>query len=106
MSSLDSLAVTKADVLNGMSEVPVVVAYEIEGQRVEEFPNRVEDLEKVRPITEQWPGWQSANETELQPFLKNLSREMGVPVSIVSNGRRRDEVLLYEPFAQLMEPRA
>lgn len=55
-----SLNLTKLDVLSGMREVRVAVAYELDGERVPDgmMPSRAEELARVRPVYETMPGWE------------------------------------------------
>jgi len=105
INDVDSLALTKADVLVGRETVPVVVAYELEGKRVDTFPSRAADLERVRPIYEEWPGWTEVSAEALAPFIERLTRAVGVPVSMISTGRRRDEIILHDPIQTLVRGR-
>jgi adenylosuccinate synthase len=55
INGLSGLAVTKIDVLTGMPEIKVCVAYERNGQRIDAPP--YDDLDQVTPIYESFPGW-------------------------------------------------
>jgi len=55
INGLSGLAVTKIDVLTGMSEIKVCVAYERAGQKIDAPP--YDDLDQVTPIYESFPGW-------------------------------------------------
>ncbi len=101
INDVDSLALTKADVLNGRDTIPVVVAYDLDGVVSEEFPFSAEDLERVKPVIEEWPGWQSCTEEGMKGFLELLEQRLNTKVSMLSNGRRRSEIILREPFADL-----
>ncbi|MCA8960891.1 MAG: adenylosuccinate synthase [Planctomycetes bacterium] len=103
VNDVDSLALTKADVLNGRATVPVAVGYELDGERIDGFPSRAEDLDRVRPIYEEWPGWDDVDAATLAPFVERLSARLGVPVSIISTGRRRDEVIVEDPLRSFVE---
>ena len=46
------------DVLSELKELKICVAYEIDGQRVTQFPSHVEDLRRAVPVYETLPGWQ------------------------------------------------
>jgi adenylosuccinate synthase len=55
INGLSGLAVTKIDVLTGMQEIKVCVAYELGGQRIDTLP--YDDLDQVTPVYESFPGW-------------------------------------------------
>jgi adenylosuccinate synthase len=102
VSGIDDLAVTNLDGLDDFETIPVCVAYELDGQRLETPPVRVEDWERVTPIYEDWPGWQKdisgvTNWDDLPPnaltYLNNLSAALGVPISMVGVGPERAQTL-------------
>ena len=98
LNDLDSYALTKADVLNGRETVPVVTAYRRGDEILHTYPGGTDDLEGIEPVVENWPGWDVVNEQSMQPFMDLLEKETGIPVSILSTGKRRDEVCLFKPF--------
>jgi adenylosuccinate synthase len=55
INGLSGLAIMKIDVLTGMDEIKVCVAYERNGKRISELP--YDDLEEVTPVYESFPGW-------------------------------------------------
>jgi len=102
VNDLDSIALTKADVLSGRTTVPVAVRYRIDGRETDRFPAHPDDLARAEPVLEEWPGWSEVSERALRPFLDRLAESTGVAVSILSTGRRRDETVLFEPFASYL----
>ena len=48
---------TKLDVLTGLAEIPVCVAYSVDGVRVDEVPVSQSDFHHAVPIYENFPGW-------------------------------------------------
>lgn len=107
LNGLTSLAVTKLDVLNDMDTIKVCVAYEIDGQRVENFPGSIAKLERARPIYEELKGWKAWSEDtvalcrkgysalpeEMRNFITYVEQRTGVKVGIVSVGKGRDETI-------------
>jgi len=59
VNGLTQLVITKLDVLDGLSEVHAVTAYDIGGVHTTEMPESLGDLMAARPITERFPGWRS-----------------------------------------------
>lgn len=105
VNGLDCLAVTKLDILDELAEIKVCVAYEVDGQRVNHFPNSATVFQKCQPIYETLPGWRkptSACRTlqelpaEAQSYLKFLAQVMEVPIAIVSLGASRDQTIIVE----------
>ena len=58
LSGVDALAVMLLDVLSELPEMKICTAYEIDGQRITDFPSHVDDLRRVVPVYETLPGWQ------------------------------------------------
>jgi len=108
VNGLWGLALTKMDVLSGLEEVQLCVAYELDGQRLEELPVDFEDVEKVKPIYETLPGWseplsgvRSFEElpANAKRYIRRIEQVSGVPVVCVSVGAERGETILLEnPF--------
>ena len=110
LNGFTSYAMTKVDVLAGLDEVPVCVAYEDpSGNRIADAPpTMVEDFAQLTPVYERLPGWPefnarlkerihregpSALPSELRRFLAFVEQRTGVPVEFLSYGPRRDETL-------------
>ncbi|MEO5729679.1 MAG: adenylosuccinate synthetase, partial [Byssovorax sp.] len=106
VNGLDGLAVTKLDVLTGLPEVKVCIAYDTPAGRTRELP--IDHLATAQPVYQSFPGWSEvlASARELgdlpestRAYLRFLSEETGVPVDLVSVGPRRDEtIVLRNPF--------
>lgn len=95
------VVITNLDVLSYLGEIPVCVAYEIQGKRVTDFP-ATPALEKARPVYEMLPGWQSdirgiREYEKLPPNVKNyiafIEKQLDVPVRMVSNGPKREDII-------------
>jgi adenylosuccinate synthase len=110
LNGFTSFAITKVDVLGGLDEVPVCVAYEApDGSRTTDAPPTiVDDFATLRPVYEKLPGWPAFNARlkdrilrdgvhALPPTLRRLlgfiTQATGVPVEYVSFGPRRDETV-------------
>jgi len=102
VNGLTGLALTKLDVLDSFDEVKVAVAYEAEGQVLEEFPEDLAVLERARPIYETLPGWRAptggARAVEDLParargYLERIEELTGVPIWFVSVGTERGEII-------------
>ena len=94
INGLTQLALTKADVLNGINPVKVCVGYEVDGRRTDAFP--IDDLDRAKPIYEEIQGWRDASRIEgnFRRYIERIEGLTGVPVTIVSYGPdRRDTIL-------------
>jgi len=103
VNGFDSLIITKLDVLDELAEIPVCVAYEVDGKRVSQMPASTRRMEGIKPIFESLPGWKTRTKgtpelsklpVEAQRYLKFLEQETGVEIGSVSNGPERNETLV------------
>jgi adenylosuccinate synthase len=101
IDGVTKLIMMKSDVLDGFDVIKACVAYNIEGQEVEEFPYDIND--GVEPVYVELPGWktnmtkmQSEDEfpEEFNAYLNFLEEELGVPVKIVSVGPDREQTIV------------
>ena len=99
MQGCTSLALTKLDVLSYLEQIPVCVAYELNGQRTEEFPSSIDDLNAAKPVYEYRPGFRcdisGARRLEDLPkaavdYIRYLEKAVGCPIRYVSVGPERE----------------
>jgi len=103
VNGLTDFFLTKLDVLTGWEKIPVCVAYEIDGKRVEELPASQSDFHHAKPLYEYLPGWKEniskaksvadlpKNSQEYVRFLEKIS---GAPMSAIGVGPGRDETIV------------
>jgi adenylosuccinate synthase len=103
VNGFDSIILTKLDVLDDLDEIPVCVAYELDGKVIDEMPACVRRMESVKPVFERLPGWKTKTQgiTDLgklpaaaQRYLKFLEEKTGVEIGSVSNGPERNETMI------------
>ena len=103
LSGITALALTKLDVLTGLSQLKVCLAYELDGRRIEAMPADVAALERCQPIYETVPGWPDdltavRNRDELpapaRDYLRLVEEVTGRPLSHISVGPGREETIL------------
>jgi len=109
LSGMQSLALTKLDVLADMGEVQVCVAYKLDGKELDEPPTDPDDLSRAEPIYARLPGWarlpsDARDVTDLpapaRAYVETIERMAGVPFCLVSVGPDRSETIrLHDPFA-------
>ena len=58
LSGIHALSLMMMDVVSQLPEVKICVAYELDGKRIRHVPSQVEDLRRVKPVYETFPGWQ------------------------------------------------
>lgn len=108
INGFTGLVMTKMDVLDEMEEIKVCVAYQVNGQHIDNFPNDASVLEVVEPIYETLPGWNTSTRgitawghlpAQAKKYLEYISEKVGVPLAMVSTGPDRNEtILLNRPF--------
>ncbi len=95
------VALTVLDVLGYLDELPVCVGYDIDGQVTRDFPTTVQ-LEKAKPVYEKLPGWKCDIRgirkyvelpKECRDYVEFIEKEIGVRITMVSNGPGRDEII-------------
>jgi adenylosuccinate synthase len=103
INALDSLAVTKIDVLDTFAEIPFCVEYKYKGSVLKEFPADTAILSHIEPVYKTMRGWQtsvaalkewSKLPTAAQDYLKFISDYLQTRVTMVSTGASRDETIL------------
>ena len=93
---------TVLDVLGYLDELTICTGYEIDGEIVKDFPVTYK-LEKAKPVYKKMPGWKCdirgiRNYEELpaecRAYIEEIEKEIGVPITMVSNGPGRDEIIV------------
>lgn len=96
------VALTVLDVLGYLDELPICIGYEIDGAVTRDFPTTVQ-LEKAKPVYKTLPGWKCEirgikNYEDLpencRKYIDAIEDELGVPITMVSNGPGRDEIII------------
>jgi adenylosuccinate synthase len=109
LSGMSSLALTKLDVLAGLPEVSVCVAYKVDGKELDEPPIDPDDIARAEAVYASFPGWgklpsDARDITDLpasaRAYVDTIERMAGVPFCLVSVGPDRAETIrLHDPFA-------
>ena len=97
-------ALTVVDALGYLDEIPMCVGYEIDGEVTKDFPVTYK-LEKAKPVFKKFKGWKCdirgiRNYDELpkecRDYIEAIEAEIGVPITMVSNGTKRHDIILRE----------
>jgi adenylosuccinate synthase len=103
INGLDALALTKLDVLDGLSSIDICTAYAVGDRVLSEFPADASSAGACRPIYETWPGWSTPTKgatryeqlpPEARRYIARLEEVSGVPVAIISTGSDRADTIL------------
>ena len=107
VNGLTDFFLTKLDVLTGWEKIPVCVAYEVDGKRVEEVPASQSDFHHAKPIYEYLDGWKedisNCKQFEelpenAQKYVKYLEKLSGAPMSAIGVGPGRDQTIVVKEF--------
>lgn len=105
LNGLDSMALTKLDILDTLDEIKICTKYRLDGVVLEAPPALIEDLARVEPIYEVLEGWNmdtsQVSSYELLPekaiyYLTRISELIGVPISMISLGPDRRSTLFIQ----------
>ena len=103
VNGIDSIALTKLDVLDGIEQIEICTGYRIGDRTVTEFPSDLNTAGTITPIYESWPGWTKPTKgvrdyaqlpAEAQHYIKRLEEVSGVPVGLISTGSDRLETII------------
>lgn len=102
LSGVDGMALMMMDVLSQLPEIKICIAYELDGRRIDHFPSHVDDLRRVKPVYETWPGWHvdvtqvrtyAGLPADARRYLDRVAELVGKPVDIVSVGPDREQTI-------------
>lgn len=99
---VDTIAMTKFDILDGFESIKVCTAYEIDGKMREDFPANSAELERAKPIYKDFAGWEKTAGIDkyedlpqnAKDYIKNLEEIIGVDISIISNGPDEKQTII------------
>lgn len=99
------VAFTVLDPLGYLDEIPICVGYEIDGEVTDRFPC-TSKLEKAKPVFRKLPGWKcditgirefDKLPVEAQNYVNEVEKLIGYPITLVSNGPGRDDIIKRDP---------
>lgn len=107
-SGISGIALTKLDVLDGLDEIKVCVAYELDGERIDYLPASQGQQARVKPIYETLEGWSGTtagartwNDLPAQAvkYVRHIEELIEAPVALLSTSPERDDtILVQDPF--------
>ena len=107
INGVTDFVITKLDVLTGLERVPICVAYEIDGERVEQMPVNQSDVHHAKPIYEYLDGWwedithcRTFEElpANAQAYVLRAEELIGARVSAIGVGPGREEIIQRHPL--------
>ena len=109
INGISWLVVTKLDVLDHLTEIPVCVGYKIDGKATAEIPAQACGYEKIECLYRKMPGWatptQDIRSLEALPkaareYLAFIEKETGARVGMISTGPDREQTILVPDFVR------
>ncbi len=102
INSFTDIALTKLDILSGLDEIPVCVAYKLDSKVIDYFPHSLEELGRCEPVFDVLEGWQEDVTgartwddlpTAAQKYIEYIAKDTQTPISYVSVGPGRAQVV-------------
>jgi adenylosuccinate synthase len=102
LNGIDSMAITKLDILTGLESVKICIGYQSNGVNMDTFPLTEKEFESVTPVYETHPGWQESLRdvqavdelpVHAKNYLKRIEALCKIPVSLLSVGPERERTL-------------
>lgn len=96
-SKLNSLVITKGDILSGYDTVKVCVGYEL-GEEVHDMPLIANDFRRAKPIYKTLPGWTDVFDINFLKYITFIEQALGIEVAYVSYGPKTEEIMSKKEF--------
>jgi adenylosuccinate synthase len=102
-NGVDELAITKLDVLDKFDKIKVCVAYELDGARFDEMPIDISDLDRVKPVYQEFEGWMVSTSgltsydklpAKAKSYLGFISDNLGAKIGLISTGAGREATIV------------
>ncbi|MFH1374548.1 MAG: adenylosuccinate synthase [bacterium] len=103
VNGVDAIAVTKLDVLDDLDEIKVCIAYQLDGQTIDQVPLDLSRLDEVKPVYRTFPGWQTETTgitsfdqlpANARKYLSFIADDLKVKIALVSTGAKRTETIV------------
>ncbi len=100
INGVDTIALTKLDVLDTLDTIPVCLGYRYRGTVYKTYPAEFQDFSNIEPVYIEMRGWKQSTvgvvqfdqlPAAAQQYVELIEQELGVSISIVSTGPRREE---------------
>ncbi len=103
INGLTGIALTKLDILDGLSTIKICTGYKYKGKMFKNFPKEIEVLSQAEPVYEELDGWKESTigikEFKLLPsnakkYIKRIETLLNTKIQIISTGQKRDEIIV------------
>ncbi len=104
VNGIDKIAITKLDVLDGLEKVKICTGYEYNGKFYDKFPSSPDVLEKVKPVYEEFDGWDGVAgkkkyedlPIKARKYVDFISEKLNVDVAMISTGAKREDTIIIQ----------
>lgn len=103
INGMNELTLTKMDVMDGFETIKVCTSYIIDGKETDVFPLCLSEIEKIKPVYTELPGWDTdisgiTNWEDLpvtaKSYIEYVESYLGVKFTIISTGPKRSETII------------
>jgi adenylosuccinate synthase len=91
-SGLTEFVITKADVLNGMDEIKICTAYDVNG-KIKEIPSSSYDFFVAKPVYETLKGWPNTQHINFLKYMTFIEEKTGIKINYISYGPKTEEMM-------------
>lgn len=108
ISDVDSIALTKLDVLDGLDEIKICTGYRLDGVMTDTLPANISDWDRIEPVYETLAGWPEGTSAGIQnydhlpaackDYIDAIEQHTQRPVSIVSTSPERNDTIIRAEF--------
>ena len=112
INGISWLVVTKLDVLDELSEIPICTGYKIDGKKTIEVPAQDSGFQKIEGVYKKMPGWRTSTQgiTKLEKlpkaareYLTFVERESGARIGMISTGPGREQTIFVDEFVSTLK---
>lgn len=112
-SGLTEVAITKLDVMSGLKEIKICMAYEVDGQITTEMPASLDKIRKAKPVYKTMDGWDEIPSEDfskikagnyndlpknLREYIEFVEEKIKCPITFISCGQDREKTILRPLF--------
>jgi len=109
LSGIDSIGLTKMDVLGTMGKLRICDRYRLDGKMIRDFPASLEALARCEPVYSEFGSWGEVSESmieklkkkgksglpiEIKQYIGHIEKSLGIPVSAIGLGKERDRTIV------------
>jgi len=103
VNGIDQLAITNIDGLDKLSTIRVCTAYRLNGRRIDYLPTGIDDMVKLKPVYQSFPGWEADTSNartwmelplKTRKYLRAIAKMIGAKIAIASIGPGRSQTII------------